>query len=53
MEVLWTIPLKEVDYILWKQFTVIPCGPKHLYRCLKTFGSQIETEGLLKIEKAM
>ena len=43
--------------IFWELFTVIPCSPKHLkrycHRYLKTFVSQIETEGLLKIEEAI
>ena len=38
-------------------FTVIPCAPKHLkdqlHRYLKTFGSQIETEGSLEIEESI
>ena len=38
-------------------FTVIPCTPKHLkhplHRYLKTFGSQIETEGSLEIEESI
>ena len=41
--------------IFLELFTVIPSAPKYLkrlyHRYLKTFGSQIETEGSLKIEK--
>ena len=38
-------------------FTVIPCAPKDFkrqYHCyLRTIGSEIKSEGLLKLEKAI
>ena len=37
--------------IFWELFTVIPCVPKHFKRYI-VIGSQIETEGSLKIEEA-
>ena len=43
--------------IFWELFTVILCASKHLKRYkhhyLEIFGSQIETGGTLKIEKAI
>ena len=37
--------------IFWKIFTVLPCASKQRY--LKTFVSQIETRGFLKVEEDM
>ena len=41
----------------WKLFTMIPRAPKHLkrqqHRYLKTFESQIENKGSLKVEEAI
>ena len=55
-----TVPLLPIDDSakrgltqFWELFTMIPCAPKYLkYRYLKTFGSQIENKGSLKVEEA-
>ena len=48
--------IKRSLTIFWELFIAILCAPKHLIRYyhsyLKTFGSQIQTEGSLKIEEA-